>query len=118
MSRTPSSSPPVFTRRTTTITRAGPILLLTATRTTATTSDNVAKAHPAIPIPQTRGARTVFAAGATAPDGDFMPDAPKDVVEEVVEEGEDPGCDVDDGEDYLVWKTGGLGSGSARGRRG
>lgn len=44
----------------------------------------------------------MFAAGPAAPDGDLMPCAPEDVVEEVVEEGEDPGCDVDYGEDDLV----------------
>lgn len=44
----------------------------------------------------------MLAARPAAPDGDLMPYASENIVQEVVEDGEDPGCDVYDCEDDLV----------------
>lgn len=93
MSRSsPSSS--VFTRRSTSI--------LIGTTNSRATSDDISETHSTVPVPETRGAWTMLAARPAAPDGDLMPYASENIVQEVVEDGEDPGCDVYDCEDDLV----------------
>lgn len=52
-------------------------------------------------IPQRRGAGSAFAARPAAPDGHLVPDLPGDVVQDVVEDGDHPGREVDDGQDEL-----------------
>jgi len=67
----------------------------------ATACDDIPEAHPTISVPQARGSWSTFAARPAAPDGDLVPHTAEDIVQEVVQDGEDPRCDVNDGENYL-----------------
>lgn len=66
------------------------------------TSDDAGNADPPPrPVAQARGARPPFAPRPAAPDRYLVPDDAAHVEEEVVEDGQDPRGDVDDGQDEL-----------------
>lgn len=55
----------------------------------------------AVSVSQTRSARSVFSAGPTAPDRNLMPHDPAEVINKVIENGQDPWGDVDDCQEEL-----------------
>jgi hypothetical protein len=78
-------------------------LLLTPVSSCArgTTGQNVLEAHPPRAITKTRRPRPLRSPRSTPDDGHLVPDSARDVVEEVVEDGEDPRGQVQESEDKL-----------------